>query len=313
MASPRISVVVPAYNAVRYLGETIDSIIAQTLSSWELVVVDDGSDDDTYLLAEEYARRDPRIRTVQQGNAGVATARNRGFIETSCSADYVAFLDADDLWLPDALEILVEAAETIPRSVGAHGLGQFVDTASRIIRPGECEEMCRPRPTLLNGHVVNSPFEAPTTFASLIISGCIVAPGAVLMRRSVVERIQGFDPAFQICADWDMYIRLARYGDLRFVNRVVLSYRQHTNNMSRQRRAQRSEQRRVLQKALASPENSREQAQAARDAFVAAQRYYAGDKLRYALRSFRSGDVTETMLQAAYAIRHFGRQLTCRP
>jgi glycosyltransferase involved in cell wall biosynthesis len=313
MASPRVSVVVPAYNAVHYLGETIDSIMAQTLTSWELVVVDDGSNDDTYLLAEEYARQDSRIRTVQQDNAGVASARNRGLAETLRSADYVAFLDADDVWLPDSLEVLVETADKFPRSVGAHGLGQFIDAASRIVRPGECEAMCRPRPTLLNGHVANSPVDAPTTFVSLIISGCIVAPGAVLIRRSVIERVQGFAPAFEICADWDMYIRLARYGDLRFLNRVVLSYRQHADNMSSQRRAQRSEQRRVLQRALTSSENSREQEQVARDAFVAAQRYFAREKIRLAVRSLMSGDLAETMFQTAYAIRHLGRQLTCSP
>src|SRR5579875_138818 len=95
--SPEISIVVPAYNAERYIGPTLDSVRAQTVAAWEVVVVDDGSRDGTRQVAEQYAARDPRIRVIGQINSGVAAARNRGWAATAPSSTYVTFLDHDDL------------------------------------------------------------------------------------------------------------------------------------------------------------------------------------------------------------------------
>src|SRR5260221_1554025 len=102
--APRISIVIPTYNAAAHLAATTESVRAQTFAGWELVLFDDGSSDTTVSLAEELARNDERIRVVRGGHYGVATARNRGFQETSPGSEFVAFLDHDDVWEPTVLE-----------------------------------------------------------------------------------------------------------------------------------------------------------------------------------------------------------------
>src|SRR5438552_1151783 len=100
----RIAIIIPAYNAERYIAETIESVIAQTLSDWELVIVDDGSADDTNGVASRYAARDARIRALITPNRGVANARNFGFAKSSADAEFVMFLDSDDVLEPDSLD-----------------------------------------------------------------------------------------------------------------------------------------------------------------------------------------------------------------
>lgn len=99
---PLVSVVIPAYNAERFIRETITSVISQTYGNWELWVIDDGSTDSTCEIVEEFAKRDERIRLVKnETNVGVANTRNRGF--DLCRGSYVALLDSDDVWFPDKL------------------------------------------------------------------------------------------------------------------------------------------------------------------------------------------------------------------
>src|SRR5579883_1725222 len=110
----RVSVVIPTYNGEKYLAQTIESVLAQTLRDWELIIVDDGSQDNSPGIACDYAREEPRIRVVRQSNQGIAGARNRGLAESRPDAEFVAYLDHDDLWMPDALEAMVAAAERCP-------------------------------------------------------------------------------------------------------------------------------------------------------------------------------------------------------
>ena len=99
----------PAYNAAAYISESIDSILLQTCSAWELIVVDDGSTDATRSIVEEYCRRDSRIKYIYQTNARQGRARNNGIANSS--GDYIAFLDSDDLWLPTKLAVQLQAIE----------------------------------------------------------------------------------------------------------------------------------------------------------------------------------------------------------
>lgn len=108
--SPLVSVIMPAYNSERYIGEAIVSVLAQTFPEWELVVVDDCSNDGTACIAKRFSESDARVKVVLMSeNGGVAAARNRGIAE-ACGA-YVALLDSDDLWEPDKLELQVALAE----------------------------------------------------------------------------------------------------------------------------------------------------------------------------------------------------------
>lgn len=111
-ATPTVSIVTPVYNAARHIAATIDSVIAQTRTDWELVIVDDSSADESVAIVQQFAERDHRIRIIQQsGNSGPAAARQRGL--DAATARYVALLDSDDLWLPEKLaEQLAFMAET---------------------------------------------------------------------------------------------------------------------------------------------------------------------------------------------------------
>lgn len=99
MSAPTVSIVIPTYNCERYIAETLGSIVHQTVQDWEVIVIDDGSTDDTVKIATGF---DPRVRVIQQRNAGVCVARNRGFEESR--GRFLCFLDHDDYWYPEKLE-----------------------------------------------------------------------------------------------------------------------------------------------------------------------------------------------------------------
>ena len=111
----RVSVIVPAYNAANYLAETIESVRAQTASDWELIVVNDGSSDNTAQIANEYGGRDRRMHLLSKENGGVASARNAGYQASDPEAEYICYLDADDVWEPDTLEQFTSALDWIRR------------------------------------------------------------------------------------------------------------------------------------------------------------------------------------------------------
>lgn len=139
-----VAVVIPAYNAERTLAETISSVRNQTHHALDIVVVDDGSKDDTLAIAQEIVKIDPRVRVLKQRNSGVAAARNAGWRSTH--ADLVAFLDADDLWSPDKIERQLVALETGGPQVGlVYTWYAMIDHKNYVIyRSNEIsvEEMC---------------------------------------------------------------------------------------------------------------------------------------------------------------------------
>ena len=102
MVKGLVSIITPCYNGEKYLTETIESVLSQTYPNWEMIIVDDGSKDSSANIAQKYVDRDPRIRVILQKNAGSAAARNHGIRE--CNGQYIALLDADDIWLPTFLE-----------------------------------------------------------------------------------------------------------------------------------------------------------------------------------------------------------------
>ena len=103
---PQVSIITPCYNASRFISQTIDSVLTQTFTDWEMIIVDDGSKDDSSDIVEKYVKKDSRIRLIQQPNGGSANARNHGIREAT--GRYIALLDADDLWLPQFLEKQIE-------------------------------------------------------------------------------------------------------------------------------------------------------------------------------------------------------------
>ena len=232
----RTVIVVPAYNAARFLPAALDSVLAQTDPDWELVIVDDGSMDSTLAIAESYSRRDPRIRVLMQANGRQAAARNAGYAASSPDAQYVAFLDADDAWEPDALAVLTAALEKSLGCPAAHGLGVSIDSAGRRCVPDKAQEY-QERRTIGRISIQHAPADEATTFAMLAFRNVILTPGTVLIRRDAVEQVRRrdgllFDTEFVPCEDLHLWLRLALTADFAYVDRVLLGYRQHGANQS---------------------------------------------------------------------------------
>lgn len=135
MSGIPVAVVIPAYNAGDFVAQTLQSVIDQTHKALEIIVVDDGSTDETASICRRFAAADPRIQILSTENRGVAAARNTG-IEAS-KADYIAFLDADDLWHPTYVERMLSALHPLPASWGAvYALHRFVDSEGYCTKSG---------------------------------------------------------------------------------------------------------------------------------------------------------------------------------
>ncbi|MEZ4422214.1 MAG: glycosyltransferase family A protein [Gemmatimonadota bacterium] len=209
---PTVTVVIPTYGHAHTVEETLESVFRQRFRDYEIVVVDDGSPDDTAAVLAPFVRSG-RIRYLHQSNQGQGAARNRGLAEAR--GRYVAFLDDDDLWQDDSLAWQVEALDAHDEAVLAYGDHRTLrpdgelQTADRIVRPsGRVYEAFRRR-------------------------NWMVSPGQALMRRSALGQVGGFDPTVWGSDDWDLYIRLARVGEFIYRKRPVLVYRDHPAAASR--------------------------------------------------------------------------------
>jgi glycosyltransferase involved in cell wall biosynthesis len=227
------SIIIPAYNAQTYLPATLDSVLRQTCADWELVIVDDGSQDETPRLVQEYAARDRRIRGIRQANGNVAAARNRGFAESEPSSECIVFLDHDDVLEPDALQTLATALRANPEAVAAHGLARYIDSEGRPCRLGEAEAWTRDRLAIENNRLISWPLDRPTNFAVEAVVNRLFTPGQAMIRRRALEQVGPLDSEVVPNDDYDLWLRLTALGDMAFVDRVVLGFRQHAQNTSR--------------------------------------------------------------------------------
>lgn len=208
--TPTVSVVIPAFDHARFLAEAVDSALAQTLPAADVIVVDDGSTDDTPRVLERY--RDS-VRVVRQENRGVSAARNAG--AALASGALLAFLDADDAWLPDKLAAQAACFAAEPALGLVHCGVVEVDADGRPLRT---------RTDGLAGLVA----EEMLLFRRTVVLGG--GSGAVFARPHF-EAAGGFDETLGTSADWDLHHRIARRAPVGFVPRVLLRYRVHGANM----------------------------------------------------------------------------------
>lgn len=210
--SPFVSVIIPAYKAAPYIEETIRAVQAQTHSDWELIVVNDGSPDDQSRIIEPLAQADDRITYLHQENSGVSVARNTGFAHSK--GDFVAFLDADDTWLPQNLEKKLAHFAQDPELGLVHSDLAVMDGSSHLT--GETKSG-------KEGHILDDLLAWDGT--------CVPTPSSILVRRTVVEQVGGFDPALSNAADQEFFFRVANAYKIGRVPEVTWYYRVHTNNM----------------------------------------------------------------------------------
>lgn len=302
-----IAIIIPCYNTARYLAETLESVLAQSDPDWHLVLVDDGSSDNTLEIAKDYARRDSRIQVVHQKNQGVSSARNNGYTHAAAS-EYVIFLDADDLWVPDALATLSRALAADPAAPAANGLHRIIDSNGHLQdQQGTPYEF--DRCAVQGCRLVPWPKEEPIRFAALAFNNCIMTPGTLLIRRSALDKIDLFDTSLTHAEDWDLWLRLSLLGPILQIDRPVLRYRQHGAGASASKQRIYHGEQAVRQKLLSLPGLTEEQRTIARLAPRFAARQRSRDMLHWAGGNLRAGRIPSAARQFRHAFLSYASYL----
>lgn len=205
---PQVSVIIPTYNYARFIGEAIESVLAQSYRDFEIVVVDDGSTDQT----KEVVSRFPEVRYLSQVNKGIAAARNTGL--ASSQGEYLVFLDADDRLLSRCLEV---------------GVGSLRDNPACAFVSGQWEKIAEDGKPLapLPGFVVKEDH-----YRAFLNCNYIRTIGQVMFRRSVFDAVSGFDSSAPGCDDIELYLRIARAYPVHCHEGIVVQHRNHSSNTS---------------------------------------------------------------------------------
>jgi glycosyltransferase involved in cell wall biosynthesis len=250
-----VGIVIPAFNAERYLKDTVLSVVMQSYAQWRLVIVDDGSTDDTWSIIGELSKIDMRITGVSQGNVGVSGARNRGYAEIRAHCESVLFLDSDDLLEVDALEHLSHKLSACPECAGAYGLASSMDHNGALAARDTVMEHQLARHGVQDGKVVDWPIDEPTSFAVEAVTEVIITPGTVLLRCAPFDAAGRFTEGLALWEDWDLWLRVTRIGPLAFFPGPVLRYRAHAQSASHSGRSLEHASRTVREGLLASVRN----------------------------------------------------------
>lgn len=207
---PTISVIIPAFNAEQTILATIKSVQQQTFSDFELIVINDGSTDQTLDLLKTI--EEPRLKIFSHDNAGLPVARNRGIAHAT--GEFITFIDADDLWTPDKLELQLIALKKQPKAGVAYSWTNFLDEDGEFFHEGD--------PIWFEGDV----------YAHLLVWNFIASGSNPLIRREAIESIGEFDPTLRSCEDWDFWLRLAARWQFVVVPKPQILYRLSSGTMS---------------------------------------------------------------------------------
>ena len=285
----KISVVIPAYNAEKYLSETIISVIKQTYKAWELIIVNDGSSDSTGSIAAEFASFDTRIHVCHQDNLGVSTARNHGISASDPNTEYLLFLDSDDVLENNALEILASVLAADKTALAVHGLSRFIDSFGEMCQVGIAEEYGRNRKSVSGRTLIAHSTQDATCFSMLVYLNVIHTPGQVLVRRSALDRVGLFDPSVSPTEDWDMWLRITQIGEITLADTVVLNYRRHESNASSKDKTMRGAEMVLRRKLSRNKDLTLLQCQTAVAGYKHSQRYFSWQWLKLAQGRFSKG------------------------
>jgi glycosyltransferase involved in cell wall biosynthesis len=206
----QVSVVIPTHNRGAMLREALESVLAQTLAPSEIVVVDDGSTDNTPEIATRFGNK---IKYIYSPPRGVSHARNLGW--RSAGSPWIAFLDSDDLWLPRKLERQLQCLAQDPGAAACY-------TDEIWIRNGKRVNPCK-------HHAKYSGWIFPHC-----LPRCIISPSSVLVRREILEELGGFDEEMEVCEDYDLWLRLtARYQVVYLEEKLIVKRGGHPDQLSR--------------------------------------------------------------------------------
>jgi GT2 family glycosyltransferase len=218
-SAPLVSVIMPAYNAAAFIEAALESALCQTYRHLEIIVVDDGSKDNTAALVETIAKRDSRVCLLRQPNAGVAAARNRAI--AASDGEFIAPLDADDLWMPDKIERQVECMRQGGPRVGlVYSWWISIDEENRVLTPGAHWDA--------QGQV----------FTALLFCNFIGNASVPLFRRTALEQVGGYNSDLraqqaQGCEDWELSLRVAEHYEVRCAPGYGCCYRDVADSMAK--------------------------------------------------------------------------------
>ena len=209
ITSNLVSAIIPTYNNAAFLPEAIDSVISQTYPNIEIIIVNDGSTDNTNEVLRKYL---DRIIYIEQENAGPASARNTGIHQAR--GEYIAFLDADDIWMPTKIEEQLKIFSQNPNASLVYSrMVNFDDRSSK------------------NLSVIPRKVFSGRIFDQLLVENLIALP-TVIVRSNILDRIGLFDESLFTAEDWNLYLRIARDHEIIGVNKVLVRRRKHYDNIS---------------------------------------------------------------------------------
>ncbi|XWK85939.1 MAG: glycosyltransferase [Phormidium sp.] len=205
-----ISVIIPVYNGEKTIQQTIESVMNQTFTDWEIIVINDGSKDSTLDIISTI--QDPRIKVFSYANAGLSASRNRGL--SLASGEFISFLDADDCWTPDKLQAQLEALQANPEAAVAYSWTDYIDEYGQVLRSGTRISV--------SGNV----------YEKLLIRNFLENGSNALIRKQALTEVGNFDESLTAAEDWDIYVRLASRYHFVLVRSPQILYRVSTSSMS---------------------------------------------------------------------------------
>ncbi len=209
-AAPSVTVIIPTYNSARFLPESLECVLNQTFRDFEILVVDDGSTDNTEQAIAPYLGQ---IRYIKKENGGPAAARNLGISEAR--GEFIAFLDADDLWMPDKLELQISRMNEHPE------FGVVFTDDAIFDETGITRKSLKDQFVISTGNVFDK-----------LLTDHFICMSSVMIRRKCLEQIGVFDETLIGAEDYNLFLRLASRYKFGFVNKVVVHKRDHGGNLS---------------------------------------------------------------------------------
>lgn len=282
--APVVSVLMPVYNARLYLRRTVDSILAQTFTDFEFIIIDDGSTDGSTEILRRYAASDARIRLVSRPNTGYVVALNEAI--GLAGGRYLARMDADDLAMPDRLALQARFLDEHPDHVLIGGVCDFIDEEDRFLR----------RSMTIFGNEENQRH-------ALKGSTTLIHP-TWMMRRDAVAKVGLYDPSLMPAEDIDLMLRLGEIGRIDNLPQILLRYRMHDQSVSSRKHQQQlrcmrtAVERAVARRGIAMPELNNSEFRATGD-----RQSKCKLKLTYGWWAFESGERRTALIYALKALR----------
>jgi glycosyltransferase involved in cell wall biosynthesis len=214
---PAVSVIITIFNTEKYLGDAISSILAQTWSDLELILIDDGSTDGSLRVIQEFARRDARVRFASRENRGIVRSSNEGL--AMARGEFIARMDSDDISMPERLERQIAFLRANPEVVAVSGWYQLVDAKGRRLRR------------------IKMPLDDAAIQKCCLDGITALCHGCVTIRRSAFDAVGGYDDNFERATeDHDLFLRLGEVGKLANIPEVLLKYRLHDRSFGARNR-----------------------------------------------------------------------------